>query len=141
MKYNSYPLTGLSKEAIQKLPEVLDTAGYAGRYSLGDYGLSINSTVGKVSEFFRLAENAAHGEEGHLVTAKQTLYAQVWIPGTKAASMKASFEAVQDALRNGTPIVYSDPKVEVACPAFGPIYEDSNLCYLDENRISNMDDK
>jgi len=125
MKYNAYSLNGLSLKAREKLPEVLEANGYKDRYEFinrnAGTSLLINSTAPKVSVLFEKAENLAHGEEGHLITIKETAYTQVWIPASGAKSMKNAYKKAFEMVENGL-AVDKDPEVAVACPADVPIY-------------------
>ena len=54
-----YPLTGLSPKAIKCLPEVLDKAGYAGKYELHAERntILIATTAGMIRKFYLQAES------------------------------------------------------------------------------------
>lgn len=68
-----YPLTGLSPKAIKCLPEVLDKAGYAGKYELHAERniILIATTAGMIRKFYLQAESKAQGEPGRLITIKK----------------------------------------------------------------------
>ena len=122
MKYNTYPLIGLSGKAVKKLPEILDKAGYKDRYRITAYGeLAIHSTVTRVRKFLEEAENAVHEEDGYLVTVRQTAYRQMWISKKEAATLKDAYNKAIEISENGGGID-NDPEYAVACPADSPIY-------------------
>lgn len=109
-----YPLTGLSPKAIRCLPEVLDKAGYAGKYELHAEcnTILIATTVGMIRKFYLQAESKAQGEPGRLITIKKTSYSQLWIPETEADTLLSAYVEAFSHVENGWP-VESDEKVEV----------------------------
>ena len=136
VKRNTYSLTGLSEDAVKTLPCVLDTAGYAGRYEIGTYGLSINSTRRKVCQMFQEAENIAHRERGHLVMVKEVSYKEVWIPESKASDVVSAYKKVFEMVSNEEISIDQDPELSVACPADSPI--ESEYSFKDEDLVGYM---
>ena len=104
MKRNYYSLSGLSEEAKKALPGILDAHGYAGRYEIEedrDFAVSclrVNSTRAAIHKMLCLAEQAAHGEEGYVVTVRRMEETTQWIP---AGSLREAYKkAIESNKKN-----------------------------------------
>ena len=115
MKMNYYSLSQMSNTGRDKLPEVLDSMGYHGRYEINDHTLKINSTITVVSKAIKNAEDLAHGERGHLVCIKQETYSKIWITESEADTQKEAFIKAIERVSNGWK-VDSDAEISVKEP-------------------------
>ena len=115
MRLLYYQLTDMSAEGKAALPKILDEMGYAGRYVISDFGISINSNATVLSRAIKKAEEVAHKEPGYLVCIRQTTYAKVWIPESEAAAQKDAYRKAIDMASNGWK-VDNDPEISVKEP-------------------------
>ena len=90
MRMQRYYLTDMSEKGREALPGVLDEMGYAGRYTMSDNSIAINSNMIVLSKAIKRAEDIAHNEPGYLVCIKQETYSKVWILETEAATDRKS---------------------------------------------------
>lgn len=115
MRMQRYYLTDMSAKGMEALPGVLDEMGYAGRYSMSENSIVINSNMIVLSRAIKRAEDIAHKEPGHLVCIKQETYSQVWIPETEAATQDAAYVRAAEMVENGWK-VDNDPVISVKAP-------------------------
>ena len=100
MRMQRYYLTDMSEKGREALPGVLDEMGYAGRYTMSDSSIAINSNMIVLSKAIKRAEDIAHDEPGHLVCIKQETYSKVWIPETEAATQDAAYLRAAEMVEN-----------------------------------------
>lgn len=115
MRMQRYYLTDMSAKGMEALPGVLDEMGYAGRYSMSENSIVINSNMIVLSGAIKRAEDVAHKEPGHLVCIKQETYSQVWIPETEAATQDAAYVRAAEMVENGWK-VDNDTVISVKAP-------------------------
>lgn len=115
MRMLNYQLTDMSAEGKAALPKILDEMGYAGRYVISDFGISINSNATVLSRAVKKAEEIAHKESGRLVCIRQTTYSKVWIPESEAATQRDAYLKAIDMVSNGWK-VDDDPEISVKEP-------------------------
>lgn len=116
MMMHRYYLNEMSAEGIKKLPQVLDEMGYAGRYTMSDRSIAINSNMSILSRAIKKAEDLAHDEPGHLVCIKQETFSCIWIPEAEAATQEQAYIKAADMVENGWK-VDNDPEISVKAPA------------------------
>lgn len=115
MKMNYYDLADMSGKGIACLPKVLDEMGYAGRYTISNKTIAINSNISVLAKAIKKAEDAAHGTPGYLVCIKQVTYSKIWIPETDAPTQDEAYVKALDAVGNGWK-VDNDAEISVKAP-------------------------
>ena len=128
-----YSLDKLSRKALKILPEILDAAGYAGKYEIHPElnTIVIATTTGKITKFLLEAESKAQGEPGRMITIRKTSYSQIWIPETEIVAetetdaLMQAYKKAFSYVENGWP-VENDQVIEVTGVETIPYYWDEN---------------